>query len=55
MLREKGEWVEGVDEADFFGDGNGAPVLPGAAQSDSSTCAPERQIANSASRAAIYF
>jgi len=42
---------------DFFGgtDANGVPVLPGAAQSASSTCAPERQIANSASRVAIYF
>ena len=56
MLREKDGWVEGVDGGgDFFGDGTGAPFLPGAAQSASSTCDPECQIANSASRAAIYF
>ena len=59
ILRENDEWVGGVDGVGgFFGeaeDANGTPVLPGAAQSASSTCAPERQIANSASRAAMYF
>ena len=55
-----GVWLrvaEGVGDAGgFFGAAEaGAPAFSGEAQSAWSTCPPERQIASSASRAAMYF
>lgn len=61
MLREVGKDVEGVEDVGgFFATAGAGEVLDGpdlfdVAHSAWSTCPPERQIANSASRAAIYF
>jgi hypothetical protein len=61
MLREAGIEAEGVGDVGGFlvaaaaGEAPDVPDLNEGAHSPWSTCPPERQIANSASRAAIYF
>jgi len=55
MLRDVEAGVEGLgDEGGFFA-ADGTPPFPGSTHSASSTLSPDRQMANSASRAAMYF